>query len=59
MTLAFVARAADPAIASFRYRVLAPIAFLTARGHAAELYDPARSEAYQTVVFSKAYRAGS
>ncbi len=57
MTLAFVARARDPAIASFRYRVLAPIQFLTDRSHAVELYDEARFDQYDTVVFSKAYRA--
>lgn len=56
MTLAFKARRHDPAIASFRYRVLAPIRFLTARGHAAEVYDEARFGAYDAVVFSKAYR---
>jgi len=57
MTLAFKARVQDPAIASHRYRVLAPIRFLGARGHAVELYDPARFRRYDTVVFSKAYRA--
>ncbi len=57
MTLAFVARARDPAIASYRYRVLAPIQFLTERGHAAEVYEEARFDSYRTVVFSKAYRA--
>ena len=57
MTLAFKARVQDPTIASHRYRVLAPIRFLAARGHAVELYDPSRRRRYDTVVFSKAYRA--
>ena len=57
MTLAFKPRAADPAIASYRYRVLAPIAFLTARGWDVELYDEARVDRYEAVVFSKAYNA--
>ena len=57
MTLAFKPRAADPLVASYRYRVLEPIAFLGARGHAAELYDEARFAAYEAVVFSKAYGA--
>ena len=56
MTLAFVARARNPAIASYRYRVLAPIRFLAERGHAAEVYEEARFDSYRTVVFSKAYR---
>jgi len=55
MTLAFKARTEDPAVASFRYRVLEPIAFLRARGHSVELYRPARFDDYQAVVFSKAY----
>ena len=57
MTLAFKPRAADPLVASYRYRVLEPIAFLCARGHAVELYDEARFAAYGAVVFSKAYGA--
>ena len=57
MTLAFKARVQDPAIASYRYRVLTPIEVLGARGHAAELYDEARFDAYSAVLFSKAYRA--
>ena len=55
MTLAFKARAPDPTIASYRYRVLEPIAFLKARGHAAEEFKEARLDRYRTVVFSKAY----
>ena len=55
MTLAFKARAPDPAIASYRYRVLEPIAFLKARGHAAEEFKEARLDRYRMVVFSKAY----
>lgn len=57
MTLAFKARTEDPAVASFRYRVLEPMVFLRARGHAVELYRPARFDAYDAVVFSKAYGA--
>ncbi len=54
--LAFKARVDDPAIASHRYRVLEPIRFLSARGHAVEVFQQARSSLYDTVVFSKAYR---
>jgi hypothetical protein len=56
MTLAFKARKHDPTIASFRYRVLAPVRFLAARGHAVEVFDERRIEAYEAVVFSKSYR---
>ncbi len=56
MILAFKARVHDPAIASYRYRVLEPIAFLGARGHEVEVYDEARFDQYDAVVFSKAYR---
>ena len=55
MTLAFKARVNDEAVASYRYRVLAPIGFLSARGHGVELYDDGNFDRYQTVVFSKAY----
>ena len=55
MTLAFKARAQDPTIASYRYRVLEPIAFLKARGQQVEEFDPAYLDRYRTVVFSKAY----
>ena len=57
MTLAFKARAPDPTIASYRYRVLEPIAFLKARGQQVEEFDPAYLDRYRTVVFSKAYGA--
>jgi hypothetical protein len=57
MTLAFKTRVQDSAIASHRYRVLTPIRFLAARGHAVELYDASRRRRYDTVVFSKAYKA--
>jgi hypothetical protein len=57
MTLAFKARVNDETIASYRYRVLAPIAFLAARGHAVERYDDGNFDRYETVVFSKAYAA--
>ena len=55
MTLAFKARAQDPTVASYRYRVLEPIAFLNARGQRAEEFDEARLDRYDAVVFSKAY----
>ena len=55
MTLAFKARAPDPTIASYRYRVLEPIAFLKARGQQVEEFDPTYLDRYKTVVFSKAY----
>jgi glycosyltransferase involved in cell wall biosynthesis len=55
MTLAFKARAQDPTIASYRYRVLEPIAFLKARGQQVEAFDAAYVDRYRTVVFSKAY----
>ena len=55
MTLAFKVRAQDPTIASYRYRVLEPIAFLKARGQQVEEFDPAYLDRYRTVVFSKAY----
>ncbi|MEI9964322.1 MAG: hypothetical protein WDM92_06090 [Caulobacteraceae bacterium] len=55
MTLAFKARSNDPQVASYRYRVLEPIRFLGARGHAVELYDEARFARYAAVVFCKAY----
>ncbi len=57
MTLAFKARVQDSAVASYRYRVLTPIAFLTERGHAVELYDESRFDQYRAIVFSKAYKA--
>jgi hypothetical protein len=56
-TIAFKARVNDEAIASYRYRVLEPIRFLSARGHAVELFDEARFDHYGLVVFSKAYKA--
>ena len=55
MTLAFKARAPDPTIASYRYRVLEPIRFLKARGQQVEEFDEAYLDRYRTVVFSKAY----
>ena len=57
MTLAFKARVQDSAVASYRYRVLTPIGFLSERGHAVELYDDDRFDQYRTIVFSKAYNA--
>ncbi len=55
--IAFKARVRDPAIASYRYRVLTPISALRSLGHAAEEFEADRSHAYRTVVFSKAYSA--
>lgn len=57
MTIAFKPRSAKANVASYRYRVLTPIAALSARGHAAEVFDPARADAYAAVVFSKAIKA--
>ena len=57
MTFAFKARVNDPAVASFRYRVLTPISVLGGRGHAVELYDDTRFDRYEAVLFSKAYKA--
>lgn len=57
MTIAFKPRSAKANVASFRYRVLAPIAALQARGHMAELFDAERTDAYEAVVFSKAIKA--
>ena len=47
----------DRRVASFRYRVEAPIEALKARGHAVELFAPANEDQYQVVVFSKCYSA--
>ncbi|MEI9963387.1 MAG: hypothetical protein WDM92_00370 [Caulobacteraceae bacterium] len=55
--IAIKARVNDPAIASFRYRVLTPIRALTERGHQVELYDEDRFARYEAVLFSKAFRA--
>jgi glycosyltransferase involved in cell wall biosynthesis len=55
MIVAFKARNPDPTIASYRYRVLEPIAFLKARGHQAEEFNEKRLDRYDLVVFSKAY----
>ena len=57
MGIAFKARVEDPSVASYRYRVQKPIAFLTARGHEAGLYRDEGFDGYRTVVFSKAYKA--
>lgn len=56
MVIAFKAAVHDPKIASFRYRVEVPVAALRARGHAVEIFDPARAERYDMLVFSKSYR---
>lgn len=57
MTIAFKPRSAKANVASYRYRVLAPIAALRARGHAAEVFDAGRADDYAAVVFSKAIKA--
>jgi hypothetical protein len=56
MIIAFKARVNDPNIASYRYRVLAPIEALRARGHTVELFDERRVDRYDVVVFSKAFK---
>lgn len=53
--IAFKARVRDPDVASYRYRVLAPIQALRSLGCVAEEYDPARAALYEVVVFVKAY----
>lgn len=53
--IAFKARVRDPAVASYRYRVLTAIQALRSLGCAAEEYDAARQHLYVAVVFSKAY----
>ncbi|WP_091739972.1 hypothetical protein [Phenylobacterium immobile] len=55
--IAFKARVRDPAVASYRYRVLTAIQALRSLGCAAEEYDRAREGLYTAVVFSKAYGA--
>jgi hypothetical protein len=55
--IAFKARVRDPAVASYRYRVLAAIQALRSLGCVAEEYDRDRQRLYETVVFSKAYGA--
>jgi hypothetical protein len=57
MRIAFKPRAVDPAVASFRYRVAAPVAALARRGHAVEMFDDANRGDYDVVVFSKCYGA--
>ncbi|WP_141653080.1 hypothetical protein [Phenylobacterium immobile] len=57
MRIAWKPRVADPAIASFRYRVLLVIEALAKRGHAVELWDEANLDTYDVVVFGKSYRA--
>ncbi len=48
-------RTVDPAVASFRYRVLKPIEALSKRGHLVELYSEQHFASYDQVVFSKSY----
>lgn len=45
----------DPAVASFRYRVQAPVNALRDLGHDVEVFDPARVDGYDQVVFCKTY----
>lgn len=50
----------DPRLASIRFRLLAPLAALRARGVAIERYDPARGPAaYDVVIFSKSQSAAA
>ena len=53
--IAWKAATNDSRVASFRYRVAAPLAALAARGQPVELYDPARAGCYTAVIFSKSY----
>lgn len=55
MLVGWKAGTTDPRVASFRYRVQAPAAALAARGHAVEVFDPARADDYDQVVFCKSY----
>jgi hypothetical protein len=55
--IAFKARVRDPAVASYRYRVLTAIQALRSLGCAAEEYEASRQGLYTAVVFSKAYGA--
>jgi glycosyltransferase involved in cell wall biosynthesis len=55
MRVGWKAGSSDPAVASYRYRVLAPMEALTRRGHDVEPFDPAKSELYDQVVFCKSY----
>ncbi|OYX32693.1 MAG: hypothetical protein B7Y99_08130 [Caulobacterales bacterium 32-69-10] len=45
----------DRRIASFRFRVEAPIEALRGRGHPVEVFDPASAHLYDVVVFCKRY----
>ena len=56
MLIGWKAAVHDPKIASFRYRVLEPLAALASRGHEVELFSDERADLYDLVVFSKAYR---
>ncbi len=55
MAIGFKARVRDVSVASYRYRVLAPIAALKARGQDVNLYDESRFDRYEAVLFSKAF----
>jgi hypothetical protein len=57
MAFGFKARVDDPTVASYRYRVLAPIEALRARGHTVETFDLSRLPSYEGVLFSKAFRS--
>ena len=55
MRVGWVSATQDTRVASFRYRVLAPIAGLKARGQVVDVCDPAGADDCDVVVFSKAY----
>ncbi|HEX8234183.1 MAG TPA: hypothetical protein VF559_12665 [Caulobacteraceae bacterium] len=55
MLIGWKGAGSDRAVASLRYRVEAPVEALRARGQPVELFDAANAEAYDTVVFAKAY----
>ncbi len=56
MRVGWKAAANDRNVASFRYRALAPVEALRARGHDVELVSPDKIDSYDAVVFSKSYR---
>jgi glycosyltransferase involved in cell wall biosynthesis len=56
MRIGWKAALNDPAVASFRFRVLQPLRALAARGHQVELFRPEAADGYDLVVFCKSYR---
>lgn len=57
MRIGWLPKSRDANIASVRFRCLTPLAALQAMGVDAELYEPARADRYDLVVFSKLYDA--